>query len=320
MIRNFSLFLLLFPLVAQAGDPADPWLIMEKAALAAHQLNYKGVFVYQSGTTVNSMQIMHMNYGPNGEFARVVVLDGLPREVLRQGNDVIIYQPKSEKVMIDKRRLQSGFPAVLPRLSDDIRANYQIRLGGVERIGGHDGQLVVLEPHDKYRYRCKMWTDHDSGMLLKIALVNDRDDVIEQVAFNQLMLMEDSNMNWFHPELQRGKDYIMAPEEKVIQGTLHDDGWSIGQLPPGFRKTEQVKHMFPGKAFPVDHMVFWDGFASISLFIEPMAQGMVPKVGGYSQGATNVQVSVHDGHQVVVMGEVPAMTVNQISNSIIFSK
>lgn len=319
MIR-FLLFLLAMPLAAQAGELTDPWLLMEKAAQAAHQLSYKGIFVYQSGNTVNSMQIMHLNYGANGEFARVVVLDGSPREVLRQGNDVIIYQPKSEKVMIDKRRLHSGFPAVLPKLSEDIRANYQIRLGGAERIGGHDGQLVLLEPRDKFRYRCKMWMDNASGLLLKMALTNDKDEVIEQVAFNQLALMEGSNMDWFRPEPQRGKDYVITPEDKVIQATPQKDGWVIGQLPPGFRKTEQVKRMFPGKAFPVDHMVFWDGMASISLFIEPLAKGVVPKVGGYTQGATNVQISMHDGHQVVVMGEVPAATVNQISNSVSFSK
>lgn len=320
MIQKSFFLLLLSSLAAQAGEMTDPWLIMEKAAQAAHQLSYKGIFVYQSGATVNSMQITHMNYGANGEFARVVVLDGSPREVLRQGNDVIIYQPKSEKVMIDKRRLHSGFPAVLPKLSDDLKANYQIRLGGAERIGGHDTQVVELDPHDKYRYRCKLWTDRDSGLLLKIALVNDKDDVVEQVAFNQIALLEGSNMDWFRPELQRGKNYVMAPEDKVMQATPQTDGWTIGQLPPGFRKTEQVKRMFPGKAFPVDHMVFWDGMASISLFIEPMPRGVVPKVGGYAQGATNVQVSVHDGHQVVVMGEVPAVTVNQISNSISFSK
>ena len=320
MIRKTLLVLLLLPFAALAEDSGDPWLLIEKASQAAHRLSYKGIFVYQTGSTVNSMQITHMNYGPNGEFARVVVLDGAPREVLRQGNDALIYQPKSEKVMIDKRRLHSGFPAVLPRISEDIRGNYQIRLGGTERIGGHDGQLVVLEPRDKYRYRCKIWTDRDSGLLLKIALVNDKDEVIEQVAFNQLMLTEGGNMDWFRPELQRGKDYIVMPEDKVIQAASQVDGWTIGQVPSGFRKIEQVQRMFPGKPFPVNHLVFSDGLASVSLFIERIAQGVAPKVGGYSQGATNVQVSVHDGYQVVVMGEVPAATVSQISASINFSR
>lgn len=320
MIRK-TLFLSLFlPFSLLAADLTDPWLMIEKAGQAAHQMNYKGVFVYQSGGTFSSTQIMHMNYGPAGEFARVVQLDGLPREMLRQGNDVVIYQPKSEKVMIDKRRLQNGFPSVLPRISADIRANYQAKVAGVERIGGRDAQQVSLEPHDKYRYRCKMWMDRNSGLLLKMAFFNDKDEIIEQVAFNQLMLMDGTPMDWFHPEVQPGKDYVITPEEKVTPATDQDCDWILGQLPPGFRKTDQVQRSVPGKSYPVSQLVFWDGLASVSLFIEPLRQGAVPRVGSFNQGATNVLVSVSNGHQIVVLGEVPAITLTQISNAVGFPK
>ncbi|MCX7628158.1 MAG: MucB/RseB C-terminal domain-containing protein [Methylophilaceae bacterium] len=319
-MRRLLLVLLCLPLGAWGAELTDPWLLIEKASRAAHELDYKGVFVQQSGTTVHSMQITHMNHGPNGEFARVLVLDGAPREVLRQGNHALIYHPKREKVLIDRRRLQSGFPAVLPRPSSDLRANYQARLGDVERVGGHDGRIVMLEPYDKYRYRCKLWIDRDSGLLLKIALLNDKDEVVEQTAFSQVTLISESNMDWFRPEHQDGKSYEVAPEDKVVQIAPQSSSWTVSQLPPGFRKTEQVQRMFPGKPHPVDHMVFWDGLAAVSLFIEPLPRGVLPRVGGYTQGATNVQVNVLNGHQVVVVGEVPAITVHQIANSVSFSK
>ena len=320
MIRKTLFLSLLLPFSLLAADINDPWLMVDKAGQAAHQLNYKGVFVYQSGGTVSSLQIMHMNYGPSGEFARVVQLDGLPREMLRQGQDVVMYQPKSEKVMIDKRKLQNSFPAVLPKISDDIRANYQARLVGMERIGGRDTQQVTLEPRDRYRYRCKLWMDRDSGLLLKMAFLNDKDEIVEQVAFNQLLLMDSVAMDWFHPEVQLGKSYVIAPEEKVTPAMAQDDGWAIGQLPPGFRKTEQVQRAVPGKSYPVNQLVFWDGLASVSLFIEPVMQGTVPRVGSFNQGATNVFVRVNSGHQIVVLGEVPAVTLTQISNAVSFRK
>ncbi|WP_414691691.1 MucB/RseB C-terminal domain-containing protein [Novimethylophilus sp.] len=321
LIRTSLLFFLWLSVSAWGNEQADPWLMIDKAGQAAHRLNYKGVFVYQSGANVSSMQITHMNYGPNGEFARVVVLDGVPREMLRQGNDVVIYQPKSEKIMVDKRRLQSSFPAVLPKLSADIKANYQIHLGGAERVGGHEGQLVMLEPRDKYRYRCKIWIDRESGLLLKMAFLSDKDDVIEQVAFSQLMLVNTVDNDWFRPDVTRGKTYVMAPEETVTPASSQDEGWAVTHMPPGFRKTEQVRRNVPGKAFPVNHLVFWDGFASVSLFVEPVGHGgVLPMVGSFSQGATNVLVSVHDGHQIVVVGEVPPVTVTQISNGVTFRK
>lgn len=293
--------------------------MIEKAGEAAHQLNYRGVFVYQTGAKMSSLQITHMNYGPDGEFARVVVLDGVPREVLRQGNEVVIYQPKSEKIMVEKRRLQNSFPAVLPKLSDDIKANYQIRVGGLERIAGREARVVVLEPRDKYRYRCRLWLDQESGLLLKMALL-DKEDVVEQVAFSQLMLVNTVDNDWFRPEAMRGKNFVMAPVE-TISPAAKEESWSVSQLPPGFRKTQQVRRSVPGKPHPVNQLVYWDGLASISLFIEPMGpRTKLPVVGSFSQGATNVQVSVHDGHQVVVVGEVPPATVSRISNGVTFSK
>ncbi len=321
MIRKLLLLALLLPAALHASEPNDPWMLIDKAGQAAHALNFKGVFVYQAGNTVNSMQIMHMNYGPAGEFVRVVQLDGSPREVLRQGNDTVTYQPKREgKVMIDKRRLQNGFPAVLPRISEDIRANYVPRLGAVERVGGRDAQLLTLEPHDRYRYRCKMWMDRESGLLLKMAFLNEKDEIAEQVSFSQLLLVGDTPMDWFHPEVQRGKSYVINPEEKVTPANAQDESWQLGQIPPGFRKTEQVQRAVPGKSYPINHLVFWDGLASVSLFIEQVAQSATPRVGGYNQGATNVLVSINNGHQLVVLGEVPPATLTQFFNAVIFKK
>ena len=75
-------FLSLFSEALFAGQD-DVWLTLQKASQAARELSYKGVFVYQSGNASKSVQLTHMNYG-QGEYARMVVLDGAPREVLSQ--------------------------------------------------------------------------------------------------------------------------------------------------------------------------------------------------------------------------------------------
>ncbi|HQR51441.1 MAG TPA: sigma-E factor regulatory protein RseB domain-containing protein [Methylophilaceae bacterium] len=161
-MRGLLACLCTLPLFGQAaGKEAvdDPWLMLEKAGQAAHKLSYKGIFVYQSGPIVSSMQIIHMNYA-QGEFARLVSLDGAPREVLRQGNDVLIYNQQKEKVMIEKRRVQNSFPALLPGLVDAaLKANYQARSAGMERVGGREVQIIHLVPRDRYRYGCHFSVD-----------------------------------------------------------------------------------------------------------------------------------------------------------------
>jgi len=321
-MRKMLLCLLVAPLLGHAAGQEvteDPWLQLEKAAEAAHRLNYKGVFVYQAGPNVSSFQIMHTNYGA-GEFARLVVLDGAPREVLRQGKDAVIYQPKSEKVMIEKRRVQSSFPAVLPALSDGLKASYQIRQTGQERVGGRDGVNIQLDPRDKLRYGYIFCVDRQSGLLLRSVMMNEKNEMVEQIAFNQLVLIENSDMDWFHPNVDRGKIYLMQPDEKVTPTGAEEDDWVIGQLPAGFRKVEHVRRNVPGKTAAVNHLVFSDGLASVSLFIEPLGKNVPPRVGHFVQGATNFFASTIEGRQVIVVGEVPEATVRQIASAVSFKK
>jgi sigma-E factor negative regulatory protein RseB len=298
--------------------PDDPWILLQKAAHAAHELSYKGVFVYQSGANARSVEITHMNYG-QGEYARIVVLDGAPREVLSQGSDVVIFNQKNEKVVIEKKRGQNLFPALLPANMDVIKASYQVRVGNQERIGGRDGQIIFLDPRDHFRYGYKLWTDREYGLLLKSMTTNERNEPMEQITFNQLTLLNTQNMDWFQPKVDHGKNYIME-DPPPAPSASEADNWTVGQLPPGYRKIDQVIHMVPGKPAPVTHVIYSDGLASVSLFIEPVAKGSKFKIGHSVTGATNFYANVVDGYQIVVVGEVPEATVTQIANAVSFKK
>jgi sigma-E factor negative regulatory protein RseB len=319
-LRSCFCCALMTPLLGQAAAfEDDPWLMLEKAGQAAHKLSYKGIFVYQGGHTVGNIQIMHMNY-PQGEFARVISLDGEPREVLRQGNEAVIYSPHNEKVMIEKRRVQSSFPALLPGLADTLKASYQARMIGQERVGGRDGWVVQLTPRDRLRYGYRFSVDREYGLLLKSVMFNERNEVVEQVAFSQLALIPSAGMDWFHPNVERGKSYLMQPEDSVVQSKNEAEGWKVTQLPPGFVIIDQVARLLPGKTQPVNQIVYSDGIASVSVFIEALDKSAVPKMGQLVQGVSNVYANVVDGYQVIVVGEVPDAVVKQIGDSVTFKK
>ncbi len=296
----------------------DPWLLLQKAADAARDLSYRGIFVYQSGNNTRSVQITHMNFG-QGEYARSVVLDGSPREVLSQGSDVVIFSPRNEKVVITKRRAQNLFPALLPPEMDDIKASYEVRLGSQERVGGRDGQIVFLDSRDQYRYGYKFWMDREYGLILKSITFNENNEAVEQITFTQLTLTKTQDMDWFQPHVDTAKNYVME-EENVTISSADMSSMQIGQIPAGYKKIDQVKRMVPGKSTPVTHVIFSDGMASVSLFIEPLSKKHQYKPGGHMQGATNLYTQASDGYQVVAVGEVPAATVMQMANAVKFKK
>lgn len=315
LIRGLICLFALFASNAFAGQD-DPWLMLQKASQAARELSYKGVFVYQSGNASKSVQLTHMNYG-QGEYARMVVLDGAPREVLSQGSDVAIFSPKNEKIMIEKKRGQNMFPALLPSNLAALKASYQAKTAGTERIGGRDAFVVNLSPRDQMRYGYRFWLDREYGLLLKTMTLSEHGDGLEQIAFSQLTLMDDQNMDWFKPKFDPSKSYEMDQDAPAKVSDSEMD-WDVAQLPTGYRKVDQVKQPAQGKTGLMTQMIFSDGLASISVFIEPIVKGGRPKVGHAVVGATNFYGLVEDGHQIMVVGEVPESAVMQFANVVNF--
>jgi len=306
---------------AQAASDDDMWQVLQKAAVAARALSYQGIFVCQSGKQSKSVQITHM-FTDKGEFSRNVLLDGTPRQLLSQGNDLVIYNQKNEKVVIEKRHGQNMFPAVLPTNLDSIRANYALHSGESERIADRQAQIYLLESKDGLRYSYKLWVDSEYGLLLKSVLLNSHNEVIESIAFNQIGLIHVAGLDWFRPKIDSKKNYVMEDEVTTSADTGVANAWSIKELPAGYRKVDQMIRMVHGKTLPVTHVVFSDGMAYVSLFIEPanLKSKASTKATQAVVGNTSYYMNVTDGYQVTVVGEVPEITAAQIGNAVIFNK
>jgi negative regulator of sigma E activity len=60
-----------------------------------------------------------------------VTLDGKPREALSRGNNMVVFNPNKENVMIQKRQNQSLFP-ILPADIESVKAIYTLRFSDQE--------------------------------------------------------------------------------------------------------------------------------------------------------------------------------------------
>jgi sigma-E factor negative regulatory protein RseB len=316
MKRSIVLLVICLFCTLNVSAADDAWLLLEKASQAAHALNYKGIFVYQTSSGSKSVQITHMNYG-HGEYSRMVVLDGSPREALSQGNDMVIFNPRNEKVVIEKKRGQSMFPALLPDNIESIKAVYQAQQSGIERVGGRDGYVIHLSAKDQYRYGYKLWVDKEYGLLLKSMMMGEKNTPLDQIAFSQLLLLDGQNMDWFRPTLDKTKAYVM---EKDVPSKLDaaEIEWDVSELPHGYRKVDQVKRVVVNKQTPTTQLIFSDGLSSVSVFIEDIPKGSRPKVGHTMMGATHFYAMVNEGHQIIAVGEVPEVTVNYFANALTF--
>jgi sigma-E factor negative regulatory protein RseB len=92
--------------------------------------------------------------------------------------------------------------------------------------------------------------------------------------------------------------------------------WEVRRLPEGFSLTNyQRKRMQPGGE-GTEHLVYSDGLATVSVYVEMASADDNPLKGLSRMGAMNAYGTIVDGHQVVVVGEVPAVTVEMMARSI----
>ena len=102
--------------------------------------------------------------------------------------------------------------------------------------------------------------------------------------------------------------------------SLAASGWSIKPELPGFKKVTEMKRTQGGSS-EVGHVVYSDGLAAVSVFIEPMAnKTSLPQPGLSRQGAINIYSRQIAEHLVTVVGEAPADSVKKIADSVEYRK
>jgi sigma-E factor negative regulatory protein RseB len=309
-----GLLLAAAPALSDSNAPSDGEAWLQKIAAAARKLNYAGTFVYQHGDQVETSRIWHYVDGA-GEYEKLEILDGPAREVIRNNDEVLCYYPDSKTVKVAKRRLKP-FPALLPEQLSALTDFYTIRLGEKERVAGYEAQSLILDPKDGFRYGHKFWADVGSGLLLKARMTNERREAIEQFAFTQLRIGGDFDKAALKPNYNAQVPGWTLDSSGLAQPEMSDTGWVVGSFPAGFKKILETKRTLPGRTSPVSHIVYSDGLAAISVFIEPLGANARPARGVSHQGAINIYTRAVSDHMVTVLGEAPSETIVQIGKSV----
>lgn len=313
MMRRWLVPLLLvlaLPAYAQAPAEALQWL--QRVAEAAQKLDYTGVFVYQSGKQSETSRITHLVDGGT-EHERLEVLDGSPREVVRVNDEVKCYLPESRLLIVERRRRGqvASFPALSAESLAGLTEHYVIAKGPNARVAGLDSQAIVIKPKDDWRYGHRLWVDAASGLLLKAALVDDRGEVLESFSFTELRIGGPIDRASLKP---RGVDGGWKVHD-VRTGNPGSARWQFNGQPPGFRKVADMMRQGRGDGREVSHVMFSDGLAAISVFIEPVGRNKAES-GAMALGAVNAYKRVAGDHLFVVMGDVPPAALKKIADGI----
>jgi sigma-E factor negative regulatory protein RseB len=317
---------LALPQRSLSADDARDWLEKMNRALATR--NYDGTFFHLSEGRVETMRIVHRVKGGR-VTERLLSLDGSGREFVRNNDELTCYLPDQRTVLVEPRQDRGPFLGSLPQFGADVNEFYRIESLPASRVLGRAARVIAVNPKDQFRFGYRLWLDENTAMPLKTQLCDARGQVIEQILFARLEMPEsipDSDLTpAVHTEGMRW----------VRQGPSHDTAppalaaYRASELPPGFHLTIAGAQTLGGATVPATHLVYSDGLATVSVFVEappdrkaggndaPSAQRDPPPMQGLARVGSGFAFStVVQGHQVTAVGEVPAQTVEFIAHSV----
>lgn len=299
-----------------AGGANDARNLLERMSQSLVERNYDGRFIHSTDTQSETLRIVHRNL--KGKITeRLVSLDGMGREYVRTNSEVTYYMPDKRSVLVESRADSDALLTLIPEYQPGLEMYYDISTGPVTKVLERKAQLVTVQPRDEYRYGYRLWLDAETAMPLKSQLFDRQGKVIEQVAFAELTLREQVPDRDLSPSVDTTGFEWTRHEVRRRTVTLETVGWQVQNLPPGFKlKVTRLQPVMGSNAPPVRHLVYSDGLATVSIFIEQVAASTESGSGLQKVGSAYAFHRDVQGYQITAVGEVPAVTVKNMVSSL----
>ena len=293
----------------------DAAALLGRAADAARTLNYTGTIVYQRAAGVETARLIHVNDGGE-EYEKLFNLDGPAREVIRRDGEVRCYYPDAKVVRVEPRTFRNAFPSLSPQQLSSLGQYYTVRKGGVSRVAGLEAQAWTFEPKDGMRYGHELWTDPTTGILLKARMLNERGEVVEQIAFLDIVLGAKIGPDAAKPTWPVSPPDWQVRRPRTGKSVDSETGWTVSKLPPGYTKVMEARlGGRGGKTDGASQLVYSDGIVAVSVFIDQRG-GPQRHVGRARQGGLNQFSVKQDDYVITALGEAPPDAVQAIASSV----
>lgn len=298
-------------------DDVRFWLNKMSGAMSSK--SYEGTFVYQGFNEMVAMNIVH-TIDEHGERERLISLNGEQGEVIRDHQGVTCKFPHVRPVVLDKRGFSQVFPVSMIDVLDAGSNLYAVSIRRGHQVAGRVTRILTIRPRDKYRYGYRLWIDEKTGLLLKSQLIDSAGKILEQLMYTSIDIYDTApdTLRQAIPSkmVTTRRDPDMTAAETVSM-PKNDHTWQVKHLPEGFALAEH-HNVTPSRKRNFEHLVYTDGLASVSVFIEK-SDNKPSFLGESHMGAITAYGSMINEHQVTVVGEVPLETLRIMSGSVKYS-
>jgi sigma-E factor negative regulatory protein RseB len=319
-MRSKTLNLLAWPVLITAqlscsavalAERTEPNEWLNRMGAAVQTTSYEGTVIRIQDGKAEALKVVH-TVADGVIREKVVAQEGDGLEIIRIGNEVHCIMPDRKSVLVEEWDDQSTLFSTLPSSEVRFGSEYDVAIVREERVAGRQALLVAIRPHDNYRYGHRIWLDVETAFPLQTQLIGEDGSAIEQVKFADISLNKAIHASALAPSVSTDNFRWFTQPSRHINEAIQTS-WQSDDLPQGFRVMSMHGEKMPGSDDTTIHMLYSDGLANVSVFIAPAEQDTM--AGPSRVGGSNSYSAIIDGHRVTAVGEVPAITVEQIATT-----
>lgn len=302
--------------------PDDPSAWLARMAVALEQVSYSGTLVEVYGSGASVVRVVH-RYDGGVATDRLTAVDDVGREVIHRGSEVTAILPDRRQVLVDRREDPvAGAGPIGGRFAAGLEvpaAHYRLAARAGGELLGRPTRLVQVRPLDTLRYGYRLWLDEATAIPLKVEVVGTDGAVLEQVVFAEIHLGEPIAAAAVEPSVTTEGFVVRRDPGRPRAAPGADAGgadWAATRLPPGFALRATRSKAGASEGSRLVQLVYSDGVASVSVFIEPDPTSGPGEGAASRVGADSVYSRLADGWRITAMGEVPPQTAEMIARAV----
>jgi sigma-E factor negative regulatory protein RseB len=291
--------------------PVSAKLWLERLSTSLKTLNFNTSFVVVKNNQAEPYHWFHGRDEDNLELEIFATLNGPRHDILRKGDVVSYIEPEVAPYSVESEKISGPIPAILSADISTIENDYEFISVGRSRVLGRVAQLIRIVSKEQDRFGYWLWLDQESGLLLKLAIISLKGQLLEQIQFTHLDIT-DSLVD----TLIQLKQADLPPVIEVP--SIHQDHqltWQVNWLPTGFKQIKANRHSMSSTKQPVEFILYNDGLVDVSVYVSASDEKQ-RNVEYVMDGATVVLNQVVNGFEISVVGKIPSNTAKAIANSI----
>lgn len=293
--------------------------ILAQLTNAMRKHNYRGVFTYEHGGSLETLDVTHAVID-GVEHERYVQLNGPEQSLALDGRAAACES-------LGGRMIRGATLATSNGRAVGFNEYYHLYFKGYDRVAGRTVAVVQLLPKDNQRYGMSLGVDVESGVLLKVLIMSAK-SVLERMQF----VAFEYNPQWSDEELDA---FVATPRDSPVCGEraaimtskTPTEGenplteWLPTWVPSGFTLASSQWTELDGLVHTyTDGLSAFSVFANPSLVPENNAAQRIPR-GVAQRGATLLLMDLFRFDDtflhVTLVGELPEASALRILRSIV---